>query len=287
MVLVNFDAAAIERESPVTVIEPESGLAWPDFKEIWEYRDLLYFLVRRDFVVRYKQTLAGLFWSILQPIGLTIVFSVFLGLLAKVPSTHGIPYAVFALSGVSMWTFVSKALDRSADSTVASAEMLSKIYFPRVLIPLSAVLAATVDFLIAIVVVLIALVIYGRTPGPEVLALPAVVLLAVVVTLGFGLWFSALNVRYRDVKHLLAFLLLAGMFVTPVVYPFALVPEYLRPLYALNPMVGVLEFWRWALFGFVTASPIVLAIPVVTGTLAVVTGTLYFRSAERTFADVI
>jgi lipopolysaccharide transport system permease protein len=275
------------RALPVTVVQSESRLAFPDLREVWAYRDLLYFLVRRDFLVRYKQSVVGVLWAALQPIGFTVVFSVFLGLLADVPSQSGIPYPLFALVGLTMWLFFAKALQTSADSMVASAGLITKIYFPRILIPLSALISAALDFLVAFVVVLVALFVYGQPPGPEILAVPLVLLLAMVVALGGGLWFAALHVRYRDIQHLLAFLLLAGMFITPIVYPFELVPDNLQALYALNPVVGVLELFRWALFGSMTAPVGVLAITVVTGLILLITGALYFRSAERTFADVI
>jgi lipopolysaccharide transport system permease protein len=285
---VSAGAGEVEQHSTaVTVIGPETGVRLPDLAEIWAYRDLLYYLVRRDFLVRYKQSLVGLLWAVLQPIGFTVVFSVFLGALANVPSQHGIPYPLFALAGLAMWLFFSKALQSGAESTVNSADLLSKIYFPRVLIPLSALLAATVDFLVALVVVVVALFVYGRPPGPEILALPAVIVLAMLVAFGGALWFSALFVRYRDIRHLLAFVLLAGMFVTPIVYPFELVPHGLQPLYALNPLVGVLELYRWALFGTLSASVTVLLIPFAVGIVTVVTGALYFRASEGTFADVI
>ena len=271
----------------VTVTGPERGVKLPDLAEIWAYRDLLYYLVRRDFLVRYKQSVVGLLWAILQPIGFTVVFSVFLGALANVPSQEGIPYPLFALAGLAMWLFFSKALQSGAESTVNSADLLSKIYFPRILIPLSALLAATVDFLVALVVVVAALFVYGHPPGLTILALPAVVILAMLVALGGALWFSALFVRYRDIRHLLAFVLLAGMFVTPIIYPFELVPEGLQPLYALNPLVGVLELYRWALFGTLNAKVAVLLIPFGVGIVTVITGALYFRSSEGTFADVI
>jgi lipopolysaccharide transport system permease protein len=279
--------SAAAPHGPVTVIEPDTSVGFPDVHEVWTYRDLLYFLVRRDFLVRYKQSIAGPLWAALQPIGFTLVFSVFLGKLSNVPSQAGIPYPLFALSGLAMWLFFTKALQSSAESTVSSSDLLSKIYFPRILIPLSALISATLDFLVALVVVIVALFAYNEPPGPQILLLPAVVVLAMGIALGGGLWFSALYVRYRDIQHLLAFVLLAGMFVTPIVYPFDLVPEAYQPFYALNPMVGVLELYRWTLFGELTASAAVLAIPLVTGGIAIVTGALYYRRAERTFADVI
>ena len=271
----------------VATIRPETGLALPNLAEVWEYRDLLYFLVRRDFLVRYKQALAGPLWALLQPIGYTVVFSVFLGRVAGVPSTHGIPYPLFALSGLAMWIFFSTALQRSAESTISSAELLSKVYFPRVLIPLSALLASTIDFVVSLTVVIAALFLYGNPPGWEILLLPVAVLLAVATTLGGGLWFSALFVRYRDIRQLLAFIILAGMFVTPVVYPFDLIPSALQPIYALNPLVGVLEFYRWTLFGFLSAPVVVVLIPIATSIVTVISGAIYFRVGERTFADVI
>jgi lipopolysaccharide transport system permease protein len=274
-------------QPPLTVIEPASQVGFPDGREVWAYRDLLYFLVRRDFLVRYKQSIAGVLWAALQPIGYAVVFSIFLGSLSNVPSQAGIPYPLFALSGLAMWLFFSKALSSSAESTVSSSDLLSKIYFPRVLIPLSALFSATLDFLVALVVVIVAMFAYGEPPGPEILALPAVIALAMGIALGGGLWFSALYVRYRDIQHLLAFILLAGMFATPIVYPFDLVPDAYQPLYALNPMVGVLEVYRWALFGELTAPLAVLAIPLITGAIAIVTGALYYHRAEHTFADVI
>jgi lipopolysaccharide transport system permease protein len=284
---VSTAAPTARSSAEVTIVEADTAVALPDLREIWAYRDLLYFLVRRDFIVRYKQTLVGVLWSVLQPVGFTVVFSIFLGSLSNVRSQHGIPYPLFALSGLAMWLFFSKALSSSAESTVNSADLLAKIYFPRILIPLSALISATLDFLVALVVVVIAMFIYGVLPGVELLAMPVVIAIAMVVALGGGLWFSALYVRYRDIQHLLAFILLAGMFVTPIVYPFDLVPEAYQPLYALNPMVGVLELYRWSLFGELSASAGVLAIPLVTGALATITSALYYRRAERTFADVI
>ncbi|MEA2493667.1 MAG: lipopolysaccharide transport system permease protein [Thermoleophilaceae bacterium] len=278
---------AARGQGEITVIQPDARLALPSLREVWAYRDLLYFLVRRDFIVRYKQTLAGVLWSVIQPIGFTVVFSIFLGSLSNVRSQEGVPYPLFALSGLAMWLFFTKALSSSAESTVNSADLLSKVYFPRILIPLSALIAATLDFAVALVVVVIAMFLYEVPPGPEILAMPLVIALAMVVALGGGLWFSALYVRYRDIQHLLAFILLAGMFVTPIVYPFQLVPAAYQPLYALNPMVGVIELYRWALFGDLTVGVGVLAIPLVTGTIATITGAFYYRRAERTFADVI
>jgi lipopolysaccharide transport system permease protein len=216
-----------------------------------------------------------------------VVFSVFLGRVAKVPSTHGIPYPLFALSGLTMWIFFSAALQRSGESTVTSAELLSKVYFPRVLIPLAALGASLLDFLVALIVVIVALFVYGQPPGVEVLALPVIIVYAALTALGGGLWFSALSVRYRDVRQLLSFLLVAGMFITPIVYPLELIPHDLQPIYALNPLVGVLELYRWCLFGFLSAPALAMVVSLVTSVIALVSGAIYFRTGERTFADVI
>jgi lipopolysaccharide transport system permease protein len=284
---VSAAASTSRGQAAVTVIQPDAKLAVPSLREAWAFRDLLYFLVRRDFIVRYKQTLVGVLWSVLQPVGFTVVFSVFLGSLSNVKSQEDVPYPLFALSGLALWLFLSKALSSSAESTVNSSDLISKIYFPRVLIPVSALLSATIDFVVALVVVVVAMFVYDVPPGTELLAMPLVVVVAMAVALGGGLWFSALYVRYRVIQHLLAFILLAGMFVTPIVYPFDLVPTAYQPVYALNPAVGVLELYRWSLFGHMSASAGVLAISLVTGAIGLVTGALYFRRAERTFADVI
>lgn len=269
------------------VIEPERGWSFPNLHEVWEYRDLLYFLVRRDVAVRYKQTAVGALWAVLQPLALAVTFSVFLGVLADVPSQGDIPYPLFAFSGMAMWLLFTKALQASADSTVASAELISKVYFPRVIIPLAAIVAPAIDFAFAFVVVVLAMLVYGYPPGVEILLIPFAVLLAMMVAFAGGLWFSAWHVRYRDVQHLVPFLLLVGLFMTPIIYPFELMPEHLQPLYALNPMVGVLELYRWMLFGDLGAPIGVVFVPVVASVVAIVGGALYFKRAERDFVDVI
>jgi lipopolysaccharide transport system permease protein len=280
-------STAREAHEPVTVIEPGRSLAFPNLREVWEYRDLLAMLVRRDLAIRYKQTAVGALWAILQPVALATVFSVFLGALADVPSRGGVPYAIYAYSGMLMWLMFSKALQACADSTVASAELLSKVWFPRLIVPISAVLSPLVDFAVGFVVLLVALPIAGESIGPGVLLVPFAALLCTAVALAGGLWFAAFHVRYRDVQHLVPFLLLVGLFVTPIIYPFSLVPDAARVFYALNPMVGVLELFRWMLFGDLAAPGYALIVPVVVSVVALVGGALYFRSAEQTFADVI
>lgn len=260
----------------------------PDLRELWSYRDLAYFLMRRDVSVRYKQTAIGMVWTILQPLSLAVVFSVFLGLLAHVPSRAGVQYPLFALSGMVMWLYFTQALTKTSNSTVGSAELISKVYFPRLVIPLAAVAPPLVEFAIAFLVVIGAMLIYGHPPQWEVLLVPLPVVFALANALGFGLWLSALHVRFRDIALVVPFVVQVGLFVTPIVYPFSIVPHYLQWLYALNPMVGVLETYRWCLFpGHGGDAWYVLAVPIATSVLLIVTGSIYFVHAEREFADVI
>lgn len=268
-------------------MEPASGLRFPDLREVWEHRDLIYLLVRRDISVLYRQSAVGAGWAILQPVLLAVVFSVFLGLLAKVPSAEGIPYPVFAVSGMVMWLFFSNAMSRSSESTMSSSVLISRVYFPRVIIPVAAVIPSLVDFAVGFVVVLGAMFLYGTDPSVRVVLLPVVVLVALTTALGIGLWLSALHVRYRDVQHILPFLILVGLFISPITYPFSLVPADLQPIYALNPLVGVLEGYRWILFADYPFPGGVLVIPLVASMTLLITGALFFERMETTFADVI
>ena len=269
------------------VVEPATGLRFPDLREVWEHRDLIYLMVRRDISILYRQSAVGAGWAILQPVLLAVVFSVFLGLLAKVPSAQGIPYPVFAVSGMVMWLFFSTAMSRASESTMASSVLISRVYFPRVIIPVAAVFPSLVDFAVGFVVVLGAMFLYGTDPSARVVLLPVVVLVALTTALGIGLWLSALHVRYRDVQHILPFLILVGLFITPITYPFSLVPADLQPVYALNPLVGVLEGYRWTLFADYAFPGGVLVIPLVASIVLVITGALFFERMETTFADVI
>lgn len=237
--------------------------------------------------MRYKQTAIGALWALLQPLLLAGVFTVFLGVLVKVPSERGVPYSLFALSGMVMWLFFSGAMTSSSESTIKDKELISKTYFPRILIPISAVLPYVIDFGIGFAVVLVFAMVTGHLPGVALLLLPVLVVLALSTALGLGMWLSALNVKYRDVHHVVPFIVLVGMFITPVTYPFHLIPVDLRPLYALNPMVGVIEGFRWMLFSEVSWPGAVMAIPVATSVVLLVSGFLYFQRAERDFADVI
>jgi lipopolysaccharide transport system permease protein len=280
-------SSATAGDEPVRVVEPSSGLRFPDLRELWGHRDLIYLLVRRDIAVRYRQSAVGALWAILQPVLLAVVFSVFLGLLAKVPSAEGIPYPVFAVSGMVMWLFFSEAMSRSSESTVASEALITRVYFPRVIIPLAAVLPQLVDFAVGFVVVIGAMLLYGVEPSLRVLLLPGVVLVALTTALGIGLWLSALHVRYRDVQHVVPFAILVGLFITPITYPLSLVPSALQPLYAINPLVGVLEGYRWVLFAGFPFPGAILLIPLITSLLLLITGALFFERMETTFADVI
>ncbi len=274
-------------DGPVRVVEPAVGLQFPDLRELWHHRDLLYMLARRDISVRYRQSVIGAFWAILQPLLLAAVFALFLGQYANIPSAPGIPYAVFAVSGMVMWLFFAGAISSASESTVGSSELISRVYFPRVIIPLASVIPPLVDFAVAFVVVIGAMLVYGVEPSIRIVLLPVDVLLALLVAVGAGLWLSALHVRYRDVQHVVPFALLLGLFITPITYPFDVVPEAVKPFYSLNPAVGVLEGFRWVLFSGYGFPGLVLIVPVVVGAILLVTGGLFFRRMETSFADVI
>lgn len=265
-----------------TVITPGGALR---LRELWEYRELLYFLTWRDVKVRYKQTALGVAWAVLQPLLAMFVFSLFFGRLARMES-DGLPYPLFNLAGLVPWTFFVFGLSESANSLVASRPLLTKVYFPRLAIPLATVLAGLVDFSIAFVLLLVVTAWYGVAPGPEAVAVLPLVLLAFTTAAGVGMWFAALNVRYRDVRYVLPFVTQLWLFATPIVYPSSLVPEAWRPAYALNPMVGVVDGFRWALLG---AEPpgATLAISAGAALLVAAGGLWYFRRTERTFADIV
>ncbi len=269
------------------VIEPATGLALPSVRELWDRRDLIYFLARREVSVRYKQSAIGVFWAVLQPLLLALVFSVFFGHLAKVPSEPGVPYPAFAVSGMVLWLFFATAMATASESTVANEQLISKVYFPRIIIPLAAVCPALIDFCVAFVVVVIVVFVYGTVPPAQIVLVPVVVVAALATATGIGLWLSALNVRYRDVHHAVPFVILVGLFISPITYPFHLVPANLRPIYSLNPLVGVLESYRWMLFPSAPWPGVIILIPIATSVLFLLTGALYFQRVERTFADVI
>ncbi len=272
------------------VIEPSRGLAALQLKSLWQYRELLYFLIWRDIKVRYKQTALGVTWIILQPLASMLIFSLVFGTLLKVPS-GGVPYPVFAYAALLPWNYFAASINRSSASVVGSSHLITKIYFPRLLIPLASVLSGLVDFAVAFVILGGLMIVYGIVPTWNAFLLPLFILLAVVTALGFGLWLSALNVRYRDVTQLTPVMVQLWMYVTPVIYATTLIPERYRFLISLNPMTGVVEGFRWVLIGsrLTTAQPpgFLFYVSVVIATLVLVSGVFFFRSTERTFADVI
>ncbi|MBI4492701.1 MAG: ABC transporter permease [Chloroflexi bacterium] len=270
---------------PTLVIQPSRGWVALRLGELWEYRELLYFLTWRDVKVRYKQTALGAAWAIIQPVMTMVVFSLFFGRLAKVPS-DGLPYPIFSYTALLPWGFFAAALGQSSNSLVGSANLIKKVYFPRLVIPISSTLSGVFDFAIAFVVLLGMMVYYGIQPTPAVALLPAFLLLSLVTALGVGLWLSALNVEYRDVRYTVPFLTQFWLFATPVAYPSSLLSEPWRTLYGLNPMVGVVEGFRWALLGSAPPGPMI-AVSALVSVVLLVSGAFYFRRMERTFADVV
>jgi len=271
---------------PVTVIEPSKGWVAIKLSELWEYRELLYFLTWREVKVRYKQTALGAAWAVIQPLFTMLVFSLFFGRLAKVPSDN-IPYPLFCLAGLVPWTFFANGLSQSSTSLVTSSNLISKVYFPRLTIPLSAVLSGAVDFTISLALLVCAMVFYRQVPPVRCLYLPLFFLLAFVTALGVGLWLSALNVKYRDVRYTIPFLTQFWMFATPIAYPSSLLREPWRAVYGLNPMAGVVEGFRWALVGADTAPGPMIAASSCAAMLILVGGSFYFQRMEKTFADVV
>jgi lipopolysaccharide transport system permease protein len=267
-------------------IQPTRGWTSLNFAELWEYRELLYFLVWRDLKVRYKQTALGAAWAIIQPFFTMVVFSLFFGYLAKVPS-DGKAYPIFAYTALVPWTFFAQGLSLSSDSLVGSAHLIRKVYFPRLVVPAGTVLSGLVDLCISSCVLFLLMFYYGVEPTPRLFFLPLLVLLALVTALGVGLWLSALNVKFRDVRYVIPFLTQFWMFATPIAYPSSLVPEQWRLLYGINPMVGVVEGFRWAILGTETAPGPMIFVSALAATLVMVAGARYFRRMEKTFADTV
>ncbi len=270
----------------VTIIKPSRGWVSLKLHELWEYRDLLFFLAWRDISVRYKQTVLGAAWAIIQPFFTMLVFSLFFGRLGNIPS-DGVPYPVFSYAALLPWHYFATALAASSDSLVGNSNLLSKVYFPRLVIPLASVLPPAIDFGIAFLVLLGMMLFYGITPTWNVIWLPLFLLLALVTALGVGLWLSALNVQYRDVRYTIPFLTQFWLFASPVAYPSSMVPEAWRPLYGLNPMAGVIEGFRWALLGTGTGPGLLMVVSVIAALALLVSGAFYFRRMEKSFADVV
>jgi lipopolysaccharide transport system permease protein len=275
-----------EKEMPVLIIRPSRGWSALNLADMWHYRELIYFLTWRDMKVRYKQTVLGAAWAIIQPFCTMVVFSIFFGRLAGIPS-EGLPYPIFAYCALLPWQLFAQSLTRSSHSLVANQNLITKVYFPRLVIPISGVLAGLLDFLIAFIVLIGMMMYYHIRPTLAVWTVPLFVLLAVGAALGVGLWLSALNVQYRDVPYTIPFLTQLWLFITPVAYPSTLVPESWRALYGVNPMAGVVEGFRWALLGKAEGPGALLAVSVTIVILVLVSGLYYFRRMERTFADVV
>lgn len=270
---------------PTLVIEPSRGWISLQLDRLWAYRELLYFLVWRDVKVRYKQTALGVGWIVLQPLLTTLIFTVLFGLLLNVPSGD-VPYPVFALTGLIPWQYFAGSLTRTSTSLVGNANLITKVYFPRLIIPLTGVLSGLVDFLIGFLLLVIMLLVYRIRPGAEIVLLPGFLLLALVTALGFGMWLAALNVRYRDINYLVPFLVQIWLYATPVAYGSTLIPEQYRWLLGLNPMTGVVEGFRWALLGQPPPGRL-FALSVSIAVAVLITGLVYFRRTERTFADIV
>lgn len=270
---------------PFILIKPKKGWVPLRLDELWEYRELLYFFIWRDVKIRYKQTIMGVSWAIIQPLFTMVVFSLFFGRLAGVPSDN-VPYPIFSYAALVPWTFFSNAFIQASNSLVNNASMIKKIYFPRLAVPLATVLAGSFDFVLAFVVLLGMMLYYGLMPTINVIWLPFFMIIALITSLGIGLWFSVMNVQFRDVRYIVPFLAQAWMFATPIAYPSSLLPKPWRIVYGINPMVGVVEGFRWALLGTDTSpGPIVIVSSIVAVGL-LISGAFYFRRMEKTFADV-
>jgi lipopolysaccharide transport system permease protein len=280
------NAATLPNNLPRTRRSPTKGWALPKLRELWEYRELLFFFVWRDIKVRYRQTVMGALWAIIQPFFTMVIFSLFFGRLAKIPS-DGLPYPVFSYAALVPWTFFATALNQASNSLVINANMVKKIYFPRLSLPIATILASVVDFVLAFIVLLGMMFFYGLVPTINVLWLPFFLLLALITSLGVSLWLSAMNVQFRDVQYTIPFLTQAWLFVTPIAYPSSLLPEPWRTLYGLNPMAGVVEGFRWALLGTDTAPGPMTLVSAAVALILFISGAFYFRRMEQGFADVL
>jgi len=269
-----------------TVIKPPSGWLSLDLQEVWAYRELLFLLAWRDISVRYKQSVVGIGWAIIQPVMTMIIFSIIFGKFAKLPS-EGVPYPVFAFCALLPWNYFARSLTDSSDSLVGSSHLVTKIYFPRLILPLSKVFVGLIDFSVAFIVLIILMVFYGISPTSAVFFLPFFILIAMISALGIGLWLTALNVKYRDIKYIVPFLTQFWMYASPVAYSTTLVPEKWQWLYGLNPLVGVIEGFRWALLGKSSPDLTMLFISLTIISFLLFSGIYYFKKMEKMFADII
>ncbi|OGO42536.1 MAG: phosphate ABC transporter permease [Chloroflexi bacterium RBG_16_58_14] len=278
----------------ILVLRPSRGWSALNLIDLWRYRELIYFLIWRDVKVRYKQTALGASWAIIQPFVTMVVFTILFGNLAKMPS-DGIPYPLFSYTGLLPWGLFTKALSDAGRSMITNRSMITKVYFPRLAIPIASVLSGLVDFALAFVVLIGMILFYNNNPNleyqvvltPAILTLPLFLLLALITSLGVGLWLSALNVQYRDINYIIPFLTQFWLFITPIAYPASMIPEKWQLLYALNPMAGVVEGFRWALLGVDTAPGPMIAVSASIAVTLMISGLYYFRRMERTFADEI
>lgn len=272
-------------EPPVTIIKPTLGWARLRLGELWEFRELVFFFIWRDVKVRYKQTVLGAGWALIQPLFTMAIFSIIFGRLAGIPS-DGLPYPLFALAGLVPWLFFMNGLTHGANSLVENEKLIKKVFFPRLIVPVASVLAGLVDFAIAAGLLLLAMIYYQVAPSIDLVFVPLFILLAVVAAMGVALWLSALNVQYRDVRYVVPFLGQIWMFATPIAYPSSLLDESWQLLYAVNPMVGVVEGFRWALLGAGDAPWEVVSISAAVAVICLVSGAFFFRRVERSFADI-
>lgn len=271
---------------PTVKIQPSAGLFDLDLDALWHYRELLYFLVWRDVKVRYKQTVIGIGWAVFQPLMTMVIFTTVFSYFAKMPS-DGLPYPLFSYTALLPWTFVSQAISRSGTSLVGEAQLIRKVYFPRIIMPLAASVTPAVDFLVALFLLPLLMAWFGITFGWQIILFPVFLLVALLTALAVSLWLSALNVRYRDVGHAIPFFIQLWMFASPVLYPLSVIPDHWLAIYSLNPMVGVIEGFRWALLGQTSATVEIVLPSVLIVFVLLLGGIVYFKRMERIFADVI
>ena len=267
-------------------IAPTKGWVSLQLTELWEYRELLYFLIWRDIKVRYKQSVLGGAWAIIQPFFTMVVFSLFFGKLAKMPS-DGIPYPIFSYAALVPWSFFANGLNQASNSLVGNSNLINKVYFPRMAMPIASVLGGFVDFILAFIMLIGMIFYYGMVPTINIIWLPFFLILAFITSLGASLWLSAMYVQFRDIRHIIPFLTQIWLFATPIVYPSSLLSEPWRTLYGINPMVGVVEGFRWALLGVHTAPGPIIIVSSITAMGLLISGAFYFRRMEKTFADVV
>jgi lipopolysaccharide transport system permease protein len=278
--------SALPAVRTVTAVRARTGLFDLDLLSVWHYRELLYFLVWRDLKVRYAQAALGTAWTIVQPLIAVAIFTVIFNLFAKLPS-DGLPYPVFAMAAILPWTYFSEAARRSAFGLVGDADLVKKVYFPRLIIPLANIVSPLIDFAFTLLVLIALMAWYGMALSPNAIFLPVFMIMAMALSLSIGLWLGPINVRFRDVMHTLPFVLQIWMYATPIVYPFSMVPDHWKTLYALNPTVGLIEAFRWALLGHGSLDVTSLLLSAAVIAAALFGGLVWFRRAERSFADII